>query len=269
MPYKKKEQKIALILLLSFAALCLFVNPVSSETVKAPDFSATSTDGKNFSLSDFRGAPLVLHITNIEIPLCIECEKSLKGQVQELARLLAMDPKVQIVTLNLRKNQYSQDGKSLAEKWWKVNITWPWTEDIEPYTIASKYLDYLNVRGGTSNPTIVLIDKDGNVAAVYHVYKVGEGEIDGVQKAETLQEDAEKPEWNPMDWGGEWSLPDEPKYRPRKQHHYLLAEMAGERDLPEGCDGCRDVPPGHPDLNCALLYRSDDRGILLRHDRTP
>ena len=40
MPYKKKEQKIALILLLSFAALCLFVNPVSSETVKAPDFQS-------------------------------------------------------------------------------------------------------------------------------------------------------------------------------------------------------------------------------------
>ena len=82
-----------------------------------------------------------------------------------------------------------QDGRSLAEKWWKVNITWPWTEDIEPYTIASKYLDYWNVRGGSSNPTIILIDKDGNIAAVYHVYRVGEGEMDGVQKAETLQKD--------------------------------------------------------------------------------
>ena len=187
MPYKKKQQTIALIFLLIFAVLSLFITPVFSEPVKAPDFSATSTDGRNFSLSDFRGAPLVLHITNIEIPLCVECEKSLKGQVQELAKLSVIDPKVQIVTLNLRKNPYSQDGKSLAEKWWKVNITWPWTEDIEPYNIASKYLDYLNVRGGTSNPTIILIDKEGNVAEVYHVYKVGEGEIDGVQKADTLQ----------------------------------------------------------------------------------
>jgi len=39
--------------------------------------------------------------------------------VQELASLKTMDPKVQIVTLNLRKNPYSMDGKSLAEKWWK------------------------------------------------------------------------------------------------------------------------------------------------------
>lgn len=189
MPYKGRLQTIALIFLLFSAALSLFTNPVFAEGVLAPDFSATGTDGKNFSLSDFRGAPLVLHITNIEVPLCIECEKSLQGQVEELARLMAMDPKVQIVTLNLRKNPYSKDGKSLAEKWWKVNITWPWTEDIEPYTIASKYLDYWNVRGGSSNPTIILIDKDGNVAAVYHVYRVGEGELDGVQKAETLQKE--------------------------------------------------------------------------------
>ena len=209
MPYKERLQTIALIFLLFSAALSLFTNPVFAEGVLAPDFVATGTDGKNFSLTDFRGAPLVLHITNIEVPLCVECEKSLKGQVEELARLMAMDPEVQIVTLNLRKNPYSRDGRSLAEKWWKVNITWPWTEDIEPYTIASKYLDYWNVRGGSSNPTIILIDKDGNVAAVYHVYRVGEGELDGVQKAETLQKELQN--LNGTQWiglGGEVSRKD-------------------------------------------------------------
>jgi cytochrome c-type biogenesis protein len=200
MPYKERLQTIALIFLLSFAALSFFTNPVFAEGVLAPDFSATGSDGKNFSLSDFRGAPLVLHITNIEVPLCVECEKSLQGQVEELARLMAMDPKAQIVTLNLRKNPYSRDGRSLAEKWWKVNITWPWTEDIEPYAIASKYLDYWNVRGGSSNPTIILIDKDGNVAAVHHVYRVGEGELDGVQKAETLQKELQN--FNGTQWTG-------------------------------------------------------------------
>ena len=78
------------------------------------------------------------------------------------------------------------DGKSLAEKWWKVNISWPWTEDIEPYAIARKYLDYWNVRGGSSNPTLLIIDRDGMVSAIYHVYRVGEGELDGVQSAEAL-----------------------------------------------------------------------------------
>lgn len=187
---KKKVHPAASVLLFALAVLSLFSSPVfADEAIKAPQFSAVGVDGKNFSLSDFAGLPLVLHITNIEIPLCVECEKSLKGQVEELAKLKAIDPSVQIITLNLRKNSYSRDGKSLAEKWWKVNITWPWAEDIEPYAIASKYLDYWNVRGGSSNPTLLLIDKDGNITGVYHVYRVGEGELDGVQSAEKLYRD--------------------------------------------------------------------------------
>ena len=184
---KKKLQPAAFILPFALAVLFIFSSPVTAaERILAPDFSAVGSDGKNFSLSDHLGSPIILHITNIEVPLCVECEKSLQGQVEELAALKAMDPAVQIVTLNLRKNPYSRDGLSLAEKWWKVNITWPWTEDIEPYSIGSKYLDYWNVRGGSSNPTLLLIDKEGYIAGVYHVYRVGEGEIDGVQKAEAL-----------------------------------------------------------------------------------
>ncbi len=200
---KKKLQPAALILLFALAFLAIFSSPVfAADAIKAPQFTATGVDGKNFSLSDFAGAPLILHITNIEIPLCVECEASLKGQVEELVRLKAAHPAVQIVTLNLRKNSYSRDGKSLAEKWWKLNITWPWAEDIEPYTIASKYLDYWNVRGGSSNPTILLIDKDGNIAAVYHVYRVGEGVQDGVQSSEKLYQklqDVGGREWNGLE----------------------------------------------------------------------
>jgi cytochrome c-type biogenesis protein len=66
------------------------------------------------------GSPVVLHITNIENPLCIECEKSLSGQVEELAALKALDTNVQIVTLNLRKNPYSMDGRELAQTCWEV-----------------------------------------------------------------------------------------------------------------------------------------------------
>ena len=179
---------LALLMIFSlFGLIFLSSGPaLAEEAVQAPDFNATGADGKSFSLSGFSGSPLILHITNIEIPLCIECEKSLQGQVEELARLKEMHPEVQIATINMRKNPYSDDGKNLAESWWKVDITWPWTEDIEPYAIASKYLDYWTVRGGSSNPTLLLIDKDGMISAIYHVYRVGEGELDGVQSAETL-----------------------------------------------------------------------------------
>ena len=207
---KKKLHPAAIVLFFLLAAFSIFSSPaLAAERILAPDFSAVGSDGKNFSLSDHLGSPIILHITNIEVPLCVECEKSLQGQVEELAALKAMDPAVQIVTLNLRKNPYSRDGRSLAEKWWKVNITWPWTEDIEPYSIGSKYLDYWNVRGGSSNPTLLLIDKEGYIAGVYHVYRVGEGEIDGVQKAQTLYQklqDVSASQWKGLE--GEVSRQD-------------------------------------------------------------
>jgi cytochrome c-type biogenesis protein len=205
LPDRKKLQPAAFVIFFAMVGIALFSSPVfAGETIKAPQFTAVGVDGKSFSLADFQGSPLILHITNIEIPLCVECEKSLKGQVEELAKLKAMDPGVQIITLNLRKNPYSRDGLSLAEKWWHVNVTWPWAEDIEPYAIASKYLDYWNVRGGSSNPTLLLIDKEGNIAGVYHVYRVGEGELDGVQSAQTLYrklQDVGGSEWKGLEGG--------------------------------------------------------------------
>ncbi len=191
---------LVLLLVLGFALDSGYSAALERQPGQAPDFNIIGIDGRNSSLNDLRGEPIILHITNIEVPLCRECEKSLKGQVQELAKLKAKDPGVHIITLNLRKNQYSNDGRALAEKWWKVNITWPWIEDLEPYTIGSKYIDYWNVRGGMSNPTILLIDKNGMIAGVYHVYRVGEGEVDGVQSADTLYKKLQ--DLNSSNWKG-------------------------------------------------------------------
>ena len=45
------------------------------------------------------------------------------------------------------------------------------------------------LEGGFANPTLILIDKDGEVAGLYHVYQLGKGEIDGIQSAENLSRD--------------------------------------------------------------------------------
>ncbi|MDM7913446.1 MAG: cytochrome c biogenesis protein CcdA [Methanotrichaceae archaeon] len=191
---------ILLLLAMSLLFLGSFQTVSAEQATPAPDFNATDADGKTFSLSDFRGEPVILHITNIEVPLCRECEKSLRGQVEALAELKAENSDATIITLNLRKNPYSKDGRTLIESWWKVNVTWPWIEDIEPYTIGSKYVDYWTVRDGFSNPTILLIDKEGKVAGVYHVYRVGEGVIDDVQDAKTLSAKLES--LNTSQWTG-------------------------------------------------------------------
>jgi len=81
----------------------------------APDFQAVDLDGKNVSLSDYRGEVVLLHITNIENPLCRECENALDAQTNQLSRLAKENPGVNIITLNVRKNSFSLDGRALAE----------------------------------------------------------------------------------------------------------------------------------------------------------
>lgn len=202
------SEKALILCLLFFLVVIGSVTANDSLTVSsraaaiAPDFTIADKNGSNFSLSDLKGTPAIIHITNIEIPLCKECEKDLRSQVNELAKLKASYPDTKIITINLRKNPYSVDGRSLAQKWWHVNISWPWTEDLEPYKVAGKYIDYWDVRGGFSNPTLLLVDKQGRIAGVYHVYRVGEGDIDGVQNAQTLSnklEELRRSEWSGLE----------------------------------------------------------------------
>ncbi len=160
-----------------------------SQEEKAPDFQAVDLDGKNISLGDFQGEVVLLHITNIENPLCRECENALNAQTRQLSLLAKKDPDINIITLNVRKNSFSQDGRALAKEWWNIDVTWPWIEDYDPYLLTGKYIDYSTLEGGFANPTLILIDKEGKIAGLYHVYQLGKGEIDGIQSADSLYSD--------------------------------------------------------------------------------
>jgi len=152
----------------------------------APDFQTNATEGQSFALHDFSGQPVILHITNIENPLCRECEEALRDQTAELALLKKEHPEINLATLNIRKNPYSEDGKNMSRDWWGLEVNWPWAEDFDPFPASGKYIDYWTFEGGFANPTLILIDRDGQVGRVYHVYKLGEGFIDGVQSAGDL-----------------------------------------------------------------------------------
>jgi cytochrome c-type biogenesis protein len=192
MPKRCEKSLISRSFSLFLLASCLCILCLSialSEGVSAPDFQAVGFDGKKVSLSDYRGQSVLLHITNIENPLCRECEHVLNAQTNQLSLLARKAQDINMITLNLRKNPYSKDGPTLAAEWWNINVTWPWIEDYEPYSLTGKYIDYSTFEGGFVNPTLILIDKEGNVAGLYHVYQLGKGEIDGVQSAEKLYND--------------------------------------------------------------------------------
>ncbi len=177
----------SLLVVLGLLPACFAVSDAAGGATSAPSFEAIDLDGNSIELGDFDGQALILHITNIETPLCIECEEALKAQVEELQRLKEENSEAEIVTINVRKNPYSKDGRLLAESWWGTDISWPWIEDFDPFPVSGKYIDYWSRGSGFANPTIILVNDRGQISRVYHVYQIGEGMVEGVQTAESLQ----------------------------------------------------------------------------------
>ncbi len=196
---------IASLLVLAVAVVGI-LGGTQSGVEPAPDFTATDYKGTTFSLSDFAGNVTVLHITQLENPLCIECEDNMIGQIEELSDLAAIDvANISIVTVNIRKNPYSEEGWRIAEEYYDLNISWLWIEEFEPFPASSQYIGYWMLDGGFVNPTIILIDDDQDVVAVRHVYCIGKGVIDDTQTAEDLVEDSSSilsGEWDPTLGGG-------------------------------------------------------------------
>lgn len=180
-------------------ASSLLSQPAAAELAQAPQFTAVDHLNRTFSLGDSAGKVTIIHITQLESPVCIECEAHMREQTLALAEL-AGDPDVSLITLNVRKNAYSPEGWTLARDWWDVNVAWNWVEDSEPYEISGLYQEYWDLDGNLANPTLVMIDPEQRVAGVYHVYAMNQGEVDGVQSAESLREDISEI------MAGEWTV---------------------------------------------------------------
>ncbi|MDD4307789.1 MAG: cytochrome c biogenesis protein [Thermoplasmata archaeon] len=171
----------------------------AEEIAPAPDFTGTDHLNRTFSLNDSAGKVTIIHVTQLEEPVCIECEEHMREQTRVIAELSG-DADVSVITLNVRKNTYSPDGWALAQDWWGVNVTWNWVEDMPPYGISGLYQEYWDVDGNFANPSLIMIDAEQNVVGVYHIYTMNSGEVDGVQSAESLREDVSEI------LAGEWTV---------------------------------------------------------------
>ncbi|MFW3145404.1 MAG: cytochrome c biogenesis protein CcdA [Thermoplasmatota archaeon] len=170
----------------------LFWSDIRTEKEMAPDFKINLPDSNVTSLRDFSGDPVLLHFTSIENPICLECEVELKEQVFEISELAADEANITIITINMRKNQYSEPGYELAREWWGVNVTWIWIEDPEPFKISGDYIDYWSIGSESANPTILLLDEEQYIVGIYHVYQMGKGKVDGIQTSEEMEDKVEK-----------------------------------------------------------------------------
>ena len=180
---------VVLAIIIGLLAFPSFINNGKFEVKPAKNFNAIDENGIDFSLSDYDGNITILHFTSLETPLCIECLEEMKGQIVELEKLISSDENIKLITINIRKNPYSDTGIVMAERDFGVNVSWHWIEDFNPYPIASLYSDYWTIDGATSNPTLVLIDTNQSIVGVYNIYCLGKGEIDGIQSSESLQQD--------------------------------------------------------------------------------
>ena len=116
----------------------------------------------------------------------------MKQQLEQLETLTKSNDNVKIITINIRKNPYSTTGKDIAEQSYGINVSWHWVEDFDPYPVAGLYQEYWTANGAFSNPTIVLIDTNQSIVGLYNIYCIGKGKIDGVQTAESLNQDIQQ-----------------------------------------------------------------------------
>jgi cytochrome c-type biogenesis protein len=189
---------IVFILLLAFFPALLQTGQY--EVKPAYEFTAVDEEGVEFSLNNFRGNVTLLHFTGLETPICIECEEEMRQQLEQLETLSKSNENVNIITINIRKNPYSTTGKEIAEQSYNINVSWHWVEDFNPYPVAGLYQEYWTVDGAFSNPTIVFIDTNQSIVGLYNIYCIGKGPIDGVQTAESLNNDIQQ--IISGEWGG-------------------------------------------------------------------
>lgn len=182
-------------IILGIIALLFFAGGTgqSGEIEPAPDFEAfDQVKNESFSLSQLRGNVTLLHFTQLENPLCLECEEYMIGQMEAFQMIEENSSEnIEIVTFNIRKNPYSDDGLSIASDIFGVNVSWRWVEEFDSFVASALFSKYWEIEGGFANPTIVLINPKGDIVGVYHVYCMGKGVIDGVQTSESLLTDAE------------------------------------------------------------------------------
>jgi cytochrome c-type biogenesis protein len=198
---------VILLVLLVIFLLAILVGQTGFDgrpTGPAPVFSATDHLGRSFSLEDMVGNVTVIMFIQIENPLCIECEEYMHEEIVAFKELFNKHiSNVSLITINMRKNPYSDDGWVLVNQTYGIDIDWHWVEEFEPYPVAAKYMTYWDLGGSLSNPTILLLDTSNQIVAVYNVYCMGKGPVDGIRDSSSLEEDIVRIS------SGEWDVPED------------------------------------------------------------
>ncbi len=129
----------------------------------AQDFTTTGIDGKEFTLSSLKGQVIVLEFAHI----CDCTSQRNAAQFAQISNFLdqSADGQVAVVTVTFA------DSREISVEARDTNsIEWTYIYDSGELPILEKYKKYwAGSQGEFLDPTIVIIDKDFNVVASYHI----------------------------------------------------------------------------------------------------
>lgn len=128
---------------------------VLSEGAQAPDFTATDTEGKSFSLADFRGKNLVLYFSNTQ---GAGCNAQSCGFRDNEARFSALN--AQIVAVSAKN--------AGAAASFKQNNNLPFPVLVDGDGRLQKLYDVPATLGLLPGRVTYVIDKDGVIRSAYN-----------------------------------------------------------------------------------------------------
>lgn len=145
---------------------------VLSEGTRAPDFTANDTEGKSYSLSDFRGKNLVLYFSNTQ---GAGCNAQSCGFRDNEARFSALN--AQIVAVSAKN--------AAAAASFKQSNNLPFPVLVDGDGRLQKLYDVPSTLGFLPGRVTYVIDKDGVIRSAYNSQFSMSSHIDTAK--ETLQ----------------------------------------------------------------------------------
>ena len=126
---------------------------------EAPEFTLSTVDGKEVSLSDYRGKPLMVHFWGSWCPACKKVQPGLQA--------IADENKAEGLVL-LGVNFAEDEG---------VDPQAVLTERGHTFTTLVKGMDVVKLYGVKGTPTTFFISRDGEVAGISNAYKPDDPEL--------------------------------------------------------------------------------------------
>jgi peroxiredoxin len=153
---KNKRHRILLyglwgfIFFLSSLALPLYADNKSGYSgkageVKAPDFVLKDLKGRQFKLSDYKGKPVLIIFTATWCPYC-------RSEIPHLKDIYAAHGKQGLVMVNIDIQESLEKVSSFASKY-----------QVPFRTLLDKTGDVADIYGVRGVPTMVLINREGNI----------------------------------------------------------------------------------------------------------